>query len=179
MIEKIGWSGAMNLNNFHKQLKHSESSAGLILVSGTINMLYPDNNWVQEITDLKYQKQGLDRIVYLNTGDVVGVEHKIRETVYTDILLEFISNDKTNTKGWMEKDLICDLFIYGWNPLQKTYTFCWPELKKLWELNKKEWLSKYRIIKAKNYGYYTHSVAIPINIIKSKINYFVYSQNVR
>ena len=165
----------MRVNNFHKQLKRSESQEGLVLVSGTINNLYPDHLLIEEVTDLKYQSAGLDRIIHFDTGKVVGVEHKIREQIYNDILFEFISNDKTNTKGWMEKDLSCDLFIYGWNPLRKTYTFRWKELKDVWKKNKNNWLDKHRIVKAKNYGYYTHSVAVPTEEVIGKLDYFYYS----
>lgn len=180
MIELIGEFGGLRvLNNFHKQLKYSESAEGLTLVSGTINTLYPDHILIEEVSDLNYQSKGLDRLIYFDNGEVIGVEHKIRETTYNDILFEFISNDNTNTKGWMEKDLICDYFIYGWNPLHETYTFYWPELKKVWNENKKKWLDKHRRIIAKNYGYNTHSVVVPIGEVIDKLWYYHYTYKKR
>ena len=178
MIEKIGILGAMKVNNFHKQLKQSESYDCLSLVLRILNKMYPNNNGTDEVTCLAAQSKGLDRILYLDTWEVKGVEYKIRETAYNDILFEFISNDYTKTLGWAEKDLICDIFIYGWNPLRTVYGFEWVDLKRVWILNKNNWKRNYKVIEAKNSYYSTHSVCVPIKEVLNKLNseFFVYKE---
>jgi hypothetical protein len=114
---------------------------------------------------------GVDRIIYLENGKTITLDEKVRKETWNDVALEFISNDKKNTPGWMEKDLAIDYLAYAFLPLQTAYLFDWRMLKRAWVNYREKWKSEYFIAKANNYGsnneylYTTHSVCVPIKIL--------------
>ena len=111
------------------------------------------------------QIKGVDRIIYLENGKTLTIDEKVRKEVWSDIALEFISNDKFNTPGWMEKDLSIDYLAYAFLPLKRAYLFDWRMLKRAWNNYKTDWKNKYFIAKAENEGYVTHSVCVPIEVV--------------
>lgn len=115
--------------------------------------------------DGKNQSQylGIDRVIQLSSGKTLYIDEKKRGREWDDILLEYISNDKSKTKGWMEKDLLIDYLAYAFMPSRRCYLFDWNMLRRVWLHKKEEWLGddSYKKIQAKNDGYTTWSVAIP------------------
>ena len=111
------------------------------------------------------QNSGVDRIIYLENGKTVTVEEKVRTTSYPDIAIEYVSNDTTNSPGWIEKDLSVDYLAYAFLPIKTVYLFDWRMLKLTWKRNKDAWLSKYFIAHAQNEYYTTLSVCIPIDTL--------------
>lgn len=110
------------------------------------------------------QYLGIDRIIQLSSGVTLRIDEKLRRSNYNDILLEYISNDNKNTKGWIEKDLQIDYIAYAFeNGL--TYMLPWLFLKKCWGANKENWLKNYKEVRAENKGYTTVSVAIPARVL--------------
>jgi hypothetical protein len=122
------------------------------------------------------QIYGVDRIIYLENGKTITLDEKIRKETWNDIALEFISNDKYNTPGWMEKDLSIDYLAYAFLPLKTAYLFDWRMLKRAWAHFKEEWKEKYFKAKADNYSdsgeylYTTHSVCVPIKVLMEACN---------
>lgn len=116
----------------------------------------------------KSQEYGVDRIIYLENGKCLTIDEKCRTKNYPDIALEYISNDKKNTPGWMEKDLSIDYLAYAFLPIKRAYIFDWRMLKRVWNKFKIEWLNKYFIAKAENEYYYTLSVCVPIDELKKQ-----------
>lgn len=112
------------------------------------------------------QYNGVDRIIYLENGKTLTIDEKIRSKNYDDILLEFISNDKKNTPGWMEKDLAIDYLAYAFLPSKTAYLFDWRMLKLAWASYKQAWKDNYKIAKAENEHYFTHSVCVPIRELR-------------
>lgn len=112
------------------------------------------------------QYNGVDRIIYLENGKTLTIDEKIRSKDYDDILLEFISNDKKNTPGWMEKDLSIDYLAYAFLPSKTAYLFDWRMLKLAWSLYNQAWKDNYKIAKAENQHYVTHSVCVPIRELR-------------
>jgi len=117
------------------------------------------------------QKSGIDRIIYLENFKVITIDEKVRKKNYDDFALEFISNDKKNTPGWIEKDLSIDYIAYGFLESKTVYLLEWQLLKRSWNNFKDIWKEKYFIAKAENKGYTTYSVCVPIkevlNIVKN------------
>lgn len=111
------------------------------------------------------QKNGVDRIIYLENGKTITIDEKVRTKVYPDIALEYLSNDQTGTLGWMEKDLSIDYLAYAFLPIKTVYLFDWIALKRAWNHYKNNWLERYFISIAPNKTYNTHSVCVPINIL--------------
>lgn len=119
---------------------------------------------------------GVDRIIYLENGKTITIDEKIRKVVRPDIALEFISNDKKNTIGWMDKDLSIDYLAYAFMPIKTAYLFDWRMLKRVWSYYKTIWIDEYFIAEAKNYDkngnylYTTKSVCVPLDIVTKKCN---------
>jgi len=108
------------------------------------------------------QNIGIDRTLTLPNGRLIHIEEKIRYEIYSDILLEYVSDSVRKTPGWMEKDLRCDYLAYAFAPNKRAYLFPWATLKKVWIENQGMFFAEYPIIEAPNNGYSTLCVAIPI-----------------
>jgi hypothetical protein len=48
------------------------------------------------------QRQGIDRVIHLANGQTIYIDEKKRASVYPDILLEYISVDKTGALGMID-----------------------------------------------------------------------------
>lgn len=112
------------------------------------------------------QKNGVDRIIYLENGKTITIDEKVRRKVYDDIALEYVSNDKTKSPGWIEKDLSIDYLAYAFLPTQTVYLFDWCALKRAWNHFKVDWKEKYPTAVAPNPYYNTLSCCVPINVLR-------------
>ena len=118
--------------------------------------------------DKTAQAKGIDTIIHLPFGGRLYIDEKLRRGNYTDILLEYISNDKTNSRGWVEKELCIDFIAYAFEIKKTVYFLPFKELQKLWLDNKVNWLEKYKPPKiAKNQYYNTINLAVPLAEFKS------------
>lgn len=123
------------------------------------------------------QKTGADVIVYLTSDRVERIDEKFRyRKDWSDIALEYISNETRQTLGWMEKDLGIDYLCYAFVLIKRVYLFPWQQLKIVWNQNKIDWLklaeqkkNGFSIVKAPNFSYYTLSCAIPTDLLIDKI----------
>lgn len=115
--------------------------------------------------DSQAQRLGIDRLVFLSSGQVLRIDEKKRDTVYPDILLEYLSNDRTGAKGWIEKELQIDYLAYAFMPIKKVFLYPWQQLRVAWKRNGASWKKRYRNVAAQNYGYKTWSVAVPIEVL--------------
>lgn len=116
------------------------------------------------------QRRGIDRIVIDKYGvQSFCIEEKMREKSYDDFLLEYISNDRTNVPGWMERDLLSNFLAYAFAPKRKGYLIPWQPLKSFW-IAQGERLKKHcEPISAVNASYTTWSVAVPIKTLRMEI----------
>ena len=118
------------------------------------------------------QRGGIDRVVLLKSGKSITIDEKVRYQSYPDILLEQWSSFERKTPGWMQKDLACDFIAYAFVPTAKCYLIPFLQLRRAWLENGKDWIIKaqgeidgYRRVEAKNVGYTTVSIAVPISSI--------------
>ena len=119
--------------------------------------------------DGEHQRMGIDRVVFLSNGKTLYIDEKKRRKVYPDILLEYISVDKYNKVGWIEKNLPIDYLAYAFMPTSQCYLFNWPLLRRAWLHYGNEWKDKYFTSVAQNHGYQTHSLAVPITVLCSAV----------
>ncbi len=161
----------MKINNFQERLDFSEKTSHEHFWNEVYKKAFPNLLW-SKICTTKCQAQflGIDRVIQLDTGKTLYIDEKKRESVYDDILLEFISNDVTGSPGWMEKKLLIDYIAYAFMPLKHCYILDWNLLKRAWKHCKESWKNKYKIIYAQNEGYKTISVAVPIEELLKNIN---------
>lgn len=153
--------------NFKQDLKFSSNHD--VFWATAYSMMFDNYSYMSDtITNFAAQREGIDRVVYLTTGDVIGIEEKLQRRVWDTLLLEYISNDtKDIHDGWIEKNLKSDYLAYGFLP----NTVCFvpmSDLKKLYNKNKDLWLRKYNNICARNKYYNTYSIAVPIDDV---VNY--------
>lgn len=123
------------------------------------------------------QRGGIDRVVTLKSGKTVTIDEKVRSTSYGDIALEQWSDMDRRIPGWMQKDLACDFIAYAFIPDEKCYLFPFSILRRAWLENGAEWIANarsgecgYQFVDARNEGYTTRSIAVPIPDILSAIS---------
>lgn len=159
------------LHDFKDQLKYSEVASDAPFWDQVYRKAFPSLvNHMPCPGDFETQRAGIDRLILLNNGRILRIDEKKRREVYQDILLEFVSNDTTKAPGWVEKNLAIDYLAYAFMPTRKVYLLDWLTLRRAWVANKNAWKAKYRNVAAKNNGYNTLSVAVPIYILQRAMN---------
>jgi len=158
------------IHDFQERLEYSETASDEDFWDAVYRKAFPDMLWHKLCSgDTQSQRLGIDRLVFLKSGRVLAVDEKKREKEYPDILLEYLSNDQTGALGWIEKDLLIDYLAYAFMPPRRVYLFPWDMLRRAWLHYKSEWLQKYKIPPARNNGYCTHSVAVPIQELRNAV----------
>lgn len=109
-----------------------------------------------------WQREGIDRGVVLSTTKQIMIDEKVRYKDYGDILLEYISSDKHNSPGWVCKPLRADYIAYLIAPSGVCHLLPVIQLQNAWAKHGDMWINKYRKIVAKNDGYNTISVGVPV-----------------
>ncbi len=154
------------IHDFHDDLDYSEDERHEPFWRAIYKKAYP--TLVNSMTawgDHECQRKGIDRIIILASGEIIRLDQKQRREVYPDFALEYVSNNRTGTPGWMEKDLHIDELAYAFMPITTVYLLPWKPLKAVWEKHKEKWKKIYFHIPGKNYGYTTYSLAVPISVI--------------
>lgn len=158
------------IHDFPEQLAFSEKASAEPFWEAVYKRAFPNMvNCMQCKGNTKGQRRGVDRLVYLSNDDIIRIDEKKRKTVWNDFCLEYISVDKTNAPGWMEKDLAIDYIAYCYMPKKLVYLLPWPFLKRAWEHYKEDWKKTYKRIEAENKGYFTISVAVPRQVVLNAI----------
>lgn len=133
------------------------------------------------VTDTDQQRRGVDRLLVLMNGRVIGVEEKLRSKIYTrpgdplDILLEYLHSD--GLPGWIDKPLAAEYLAYSWEPTREVYLLPTLLLQLAWEKNKSDWHGKaglsedgFRYTHTTNSvngrSYVTHCLAVPLKILQ-------------
>lgn len=169
----MGVLGQSNkINNFHERLDFSVKASHEEFWEAVYRKAFPDmESHMQCLKKCQGQYLGIDRVIQLTSGKTLYIDEKKRETEYDDILLEYISNDRTNSPGWIEKELLIDYLAYAFMKSKRVYIFPWLILRRVWKNFGEEWKLKYTLSPAKNNGYNTISVAVPtkelLNCIKN------------
>jgi len=126
---------------------------------------------VSHRADSLWQRSGVDRSITLGTSKQILVDEKIRGRnkitgkVYNDIALEYISNDRQGSPGWVCKPLLCDYIAYAIAPIGKCYLLPVIQLQSAWVRNKDEWLSRHGQRAAQNKSYKTFFCPVPVNVL--------------
>jgi hypothetical protein len=119
---------------------------------------------VIDISSLRLGKYSDVDYLCLRGERPIAVEVKVRRSQWLDILLEIWSNEERRVPGWLFKSQ-ADYLLYGFlsSNRVKYLFFDFEKLRQWWEENKsRSWES----VRAKNKGYTTVSVAIPLEEIK-------------
>lgn len=115
--------------------------------------------------DGDHQRQGVDRTIVMENSKVIYIDEKVRGVskktgkVYDDILLEFLSDERRGTPGWVCKPLLSDYIAYAIVPLGKCYLLPVLQLQLAWDRYKDSWLRR-KWLRAINKGWVTVNVAL-------------------
>jgi hypothetical protein len=115
------------------------------------------------------QRMGVDAVLVMANGQSIKIDEKGRDKDYNDIALEYVSNDRTNAPGWMEKDLSIDYLAYAIYPAGRAHLFPWQMLRLAWKRKRDEWIQAFPPIVSRNPGYNTISVGVPVREIWAEI----------
>lgn len=116
--------------------------------------------------DGQHQRAGIDRSVVLINSKQILIDEKARRISDTgDIMLEYVSNDRTGSLGWVEKPLLADYIAYAFIPSGTAYLLPVVQLQAAWAKHKQEWLGRFKTKAAKNNGYNTLNLPVPITIL--------------
>lgn len=161
----------LKIHDFKERLEFSNNAGHEDFWTAVYKKAFP-NMVFHKLCEGKTQGQylGIDRLIYLTSGKVLLIDEKKRSEIYPDILLEYISNNTTNTKGWIEKDLLIDYLAYAFLPNKVCYLFDWQILKRVWMYFKNEWISRYKLVEAQNYSYKTISIPVPIKVLLTAVS---------
>lgn len=116
------------------------------------------------------QEHGIDRIIVLKSDRHLYIDEKKSSRSYNSFFLEYISNDRIQSPGWMEKPLRIDFLAYAFMPDQRVYLLQWDMLQRAWRNFRREWLSTYPTRKVPNKTYHTWGVCVPISVVRAAIS---------
>jgi len=168
-------NGKYNMNYYGESVQIEKDNSHLF--NKIYMKLRPDIKTIETNKDKRTQLLGVDKILYLDNGCTYYIQEKCRPYKwYDDILLEYISNDRTMSPGWMEKDQLCNYLFYLVKYISQVYWFKWLPLKQLWDTNRDKWISYgeqrlygFSRISAPNPDYNTISVGVPPDILLNNI----------
>ena len=115
--------------------------------------------------DGEHQRAGIDRSIVMVNSKQVLVDEKVRYKDFGDILLEYISVDRTNALGWVCKPLMCDYIAYAILPRGRAYLLPVIPLQRAWSALGESWKQKFGTRSAQNNGYKTLNCPIPFEVL--------------
>lgn len=162
---------------FDECLRESHSAEDLPFWEEAYRRAFPTMvAMVNHRKDGVHQRAGIDRSVILDSGKQIWIDEKYRKRnrngdVYEDIALEYLSNDKRKTPGWVCKPLLSDYIAYAIGPLGRCYLLPVPQLQAVWAECGEAWLSEPRRRKfpTPNPGYNTLNVCVTPQELFQKI----------
>lgn len=162
--------------DFEQCLSQSHAASDLPFWEETYRKAFPNMEaMVDHRKDGEHQRAGIDRSIILDNAVQILVDEKVRGRnrktglVYEDIALEFISNDRFNTPGWVCKPLRCDYIAYAIAPVGRCYLLPVLQLQGAWRQCGNEWKERYGVRPVVNFGYRTLFTPVPVAVLYKAI----------
>jgi hypothetical protein len=159
---------------FEAALSKSIADSKLDFWDKLYSKLFPAFIQRDRVTNYDLQQEGVDSIIWLkshnyNTIYNVAIEEKLRETNYSDLLLEYVSNTSISKPGWIEKSQSSKYLMYVNQDSKYYYSFLFnmKNLQKAWITNKNSWLQKYGVRESVNKTY--NSLNCPVDFSDSNL----------
>jgi hypothetical protein len=97
------------------------------------------------------QRHGIDVWLSMQNGLRLTMDNKFREAVYSDIALEFITDEDRGIPGWVaNRNLMCDRIGYWFVPIWKCIAIPRVHLQAAWAELGDEWIQEFGVIRAYN-----------------------------
>ena len=156
------WERSEVIHDFAESLAASHAASDLAIWEQIYRLAFPTFcAMVDHREDGEHQRAGIDRSVILANSKQLLIDEKVRNKDYGDILLEYVSNDRFNSPGWVCKPLRADYIAYAIVPAGRCYLLPVIQLQIAWARHGDLWKHEFRNVPAHNNGYTTHSVAVP------------------
>jgi len=154
------------VHDFSESLAASHRASDLPIWQEIYRQAFPNMvACIDHRDDGEHQRAGIDRSVILSNSKQVLIDEKIRYKDYGDILLEYLSNDRRNTPGWVCKPQRADYICYAVATTGRAYMLPVPQLQLAWAENGELWKATYRRVPAANDGYTTYSCPVPVHVL--------------
>jgi hypothetical protein len=159
------------INDFDKCLEYSQSTTNTDFVHEFIKDTFATLDNIERVDDdMDLQRRGIDIIVHLDNGNKIRIDEKIRKKWYGDILLEEYSVLEDKKWGWLSREKYTDYIIYCCPSAGKGFLLPFQLLQLAWLKNYKHWRKEYGVKKAKNNGYTTTNIPVPVDVVFNAIN---------
>ena len=165
----MGKPGDRVMHDFGESLRFSHSASDLPIWEEVYRQAFPSfSAMVDHRQDGEHQRAGIDRSVILENSKQILIDEKVRGrnritgAVYDDIALEYLSVAEKRVPGWVCKSLRADYIAYAIAPLGKCYLLPVIQLQIAWYRCGDYWIERFKRIEAKNNGYTTISVGVPV-----------------
>jgi hypothetical protein len=159
------------IHEFEASLEFSEQASEEAFWDAVYRAAFP--NMVSHMScpgDTESQRLGVDRVILLDNAEILKIDEKKRRGDWPDVLLEYLSNDRTGAPGWIEKNLRIDYLAYAFPEARRCYLIPWPGLRAAWKSNGADWKLKFPRVEAQNRDYKTLSVAVPVKVLYRAVN---------
>ena len=157
-------------HDFQGSLAKSKARADAPWWEAVYREAFPDMAAMVNVRDDGWaQRGGIDRVITLASARTINIDEKVRDKNWPDILLEYWSDRDRRIPGWVAKSLACDFVAYAFVPSQTCYLLNFQMLRRAWRLNRGAWVREHQKVEARNSGYVTVSVAVPIQVIVSAL----------
>lgn len=154
------------VHGFKESLSASHNASDLPLWKQIYQRAFPNFlAMVDHRADGEHQRAGIDRSVILSNSKQILIDEKIRYRPYGDILLEYVSVDRTGAPGWVCKPQRADFIAYAVAPLGICYLLPVIQLQIAWAKNGANWVKEYGTIKAVNKTYNTLNCPVPVAVL--------------
>ncbi len=162
----------MTTHSFHQSLERSQRPEVELFWQKFYRQVFgPSLLFAKQVAnDTPAQLLGQDRVIQLMSGQTIYVDEKLREKSYSDFLFEYVSNDRTNSPGWIEKALPIDYLAYAFFATREAYLFPWPILQQVWKARKADWLQRFPTTKAANPTYNSLFIAVPLVEVRKALS---------
>ena len=169
-------------HDFHERLefsaKLSDESSWVDFYRG----LWPDMVSATRLDrDSEWQRDGIDRVVFLSNGRQLLIDEKKREATdkkgqpYLDVLLEEWSvfhreADKRNKIGWaLDRKKRCDFIAHAIPLAHRCYLLPFELSRLAFTTHRSDWARTFGTRDAKNDGYVTRNVPVPWKTLHAAI----------
>lgn len=154
------------IHDFNDSLEASHNASDLPIWKQIYERAFPNFlAMIDHREDGEHQRAGIDRSVILSNSKQILIDEKIRYKDYGDILLEYVSVDKTGAPGWVCKPQRADYIAYAIAPSGICYLLPVIQLQLAWQKKSSQWLSLYGTRKAQNNTYNTLNCPVPVHVL--------------
>lgn len=121
-------------------------------------------------SDMAKQKAGVDVRIKMPDGSEVTIDLKFRGERREDIALEYLSDSKRGTPGWVvDGKKTCDFIGYIFKTSWVCYLIPMLQLRTAWFANRRLWLAHYGTKLAHNDGWTTSFCPVPIRELMAAV----------